>query len=164
MEISDRILFMKYALPCAGTLVRRGTVTQEYVDSLISIVARGAEPYDGAERMFKVANAVCNDLAEKMGKSSIDSEVIRKYFLLEHARVVDDRYKLMGDFDPVACNTYSGKVVSLDFGKAVVKTRLGSNTYRIDFANDIREEDEVIVHWDFVVERMPEGFPLPIPH
>jgi hypothetical protein len=158
MHIHDRILFLKYALPCAGTLVKRGNVTQAHIDKLISLVAKGIEPEQGAERILVVANAVCADLAEKMGKDSIESAVIRQYFLRNHSEVVEDRYKLMRDFDPIACNTYAGTVMALAEGKAMIKTRLGSNAYRTDFTPDIGIGNAVIVHWDFVVERLPEGF------
>lgn len=158
MKPEDRRLFFKYALPCAGTLVKRGKVTQEYINGLVELVSNGGLPEDKAESIFKVANAMCPVVAEKMGKRGIDSDVIRQYFLLEHSAVVDDRYELMGDFDPVACKTYKGKVMRVEDGHAVVRTSLGEKPYRTTFAKQVQEGDEVVVHWDYVVEIPPDSF------
>ncbi len=157
MIIEDRLLFLKYALPCAGTLVKRGSITQEAVDRLISMVAGGRVPEEGAEAVFKVATAMCGHYARLMGKPSIDSEVIRRYFLVEHSVVVDERYELMKDFDPVSCKTYSAKVLRSDGSHALVQTNLGKRSCRADFARDVKAGDTVVVHWDFIVERIPES-------
>ena len=154
-EDEDRLLFLKYALPCAGTLVKRGKVTQEYVDSLIKLVSEGRVPEENAEAMFKVANAMCEHIAARMGKSSIDAEVIRDYFLMEHSKVVDERYELMRDFDPSACKTYSGKVLGVGEGTALVETSRGRKEYKTVFEKGVREGDVVAVHFDFIVEKIP---------
>ena len=157
MRISDRLLFLKYALPCASTLVRRGNVKQEYLDSLILMVSDNRVPKENAEEMFRVANAMCESIAARMKKSSIDTEVIRQYFVMEHSKVVDDRYELMRDFNPVDCRTYTGEVVSLEDGEAVVSTVLGNRRYKTLFAKDIKKNDKVIVHYDYVIEKLPEA-------
>jgi hydrogenase maturation factor len=154
MNAEDRILFLRYALPCASTLVKRGSTTQENVDRMTGMVSEGIAPEDGAEKIFKVAIAMCNSIARRMGKDTIDAEVIRRYFLMEHSEVVDERYGLMGDFDPVACKTYPGKVISTDGGFAVVETRLGSMRYKTVLARDTKEGDLVSVHYDFVIEKI----------
>lgn len=158
MRISNRRLFLKYALPCARVIVKRGNVKQEYVDSLILMVSKNRVPKENAESMFKVANAMCEGIARRMGKSSIDTKVIRQYFLLEHSKVVDDRYNLMKDFDPIGCKTYAGDVVRIGKDFAVVETELGRKKYLTKFARGISEGDSVIVHWNFVIERVPKGF------
>ena len=154
MIVRDRLLFLKYALPCARTLVKRGNVSQEYVDKLVDIVADGNVPEEDAEKMFKIATAMCNAIAVRMNKDEIDDDVIRKYFLTEHSPVVEDRYKLMKDFNPVDCKTYSGKVVGLEEDSAAVKTRLGTKEYRTAFAKDVAVGDIVAVHFDFIVEKI----------
>jgi hypothetical protein len=158
MAPDDRLLFLKYALPCAGTLVRRGKVSQEYINGLVELVSMGELPQEDAESMFKVANAMCDAVAEKTGKSRVDSDVIREYFLLGHSEVVDERYDLMRDFDPVECKTYKGEIVSLGNGSAMVRTRLGEKEYRTSFAKDVKIGDTVVVHWNFVIERPPAAF------
>ncbi len=156
MRIEDRPLFLKYALPCASTLVKRGNVTQERVEKLKQLVSEGKVPEENVERMFKVANAMCESIAERMGKNAIDAEVIRQYFLLEHSKVVDDRYKLMGDFNPVDCKTYAGRVIETSDGSAVVETRLGRKNYKSLFAKDVKKGDIVAVHFDYIVEKIDD--------
>lgn len=158
MIIKDRLLFLKYALPCAGTLVKRGNVSKEYVESLVKLVSDGKVPGENAEAMFKVANAMCDKIAKRMEKDSVDSDVIRQYFLLEHSEVVDDRYELMKDFDPVSCKTYAGRVVSCNNGSAVVETRLGKRDYKAAFAKGVKPGDSVVVHWNFIIEKVPEKY------
>lgn len=158
LRISDRLLFLKYALPCANTLVTRGKVSQEYIDNLVELVSEGGIPEDGTEKIFKVATAMCDSIGRRMCKDTVDSEVIRQYFLLEHAPVVEDRYKLMHDFNPVDCKTYSGKVLDVTDGHAVVETKLGKKDYRTSFAKDVKKGDVVAVHFDYIVERVPEQY------
>jgi hydrogenase maturation factor len=153
----DRLLFLRYALPCAGTLVKRGNVTKEYIDRLVEQVSQNMVPEGNPEAIFKVANAMCDSVAERMGKSSTDAEVIRRYFLFEHAKVVDDRFELMKDFNPVDCRTYPGRVVLVGDGSAVVETVLGRKEYRTVFAKDVKEGNAVVVHFDFVIEKITES-------
>lgn len=157
MRIDDRLLFLRYALPCAGTLVKRGVVSQGQVNGMISLVSKNRLPPEGAEGIFKVANAMCTVIARRMGKESIDADVIRQYFLLEHSRVVDDRFELMGDFNPVDCKTYAGKVVEAGADSALVKTTLGERRYKMVFAKDVKKGDNVAVHFDFVIEKIPDS-------
>jgi hypothetical protein len=154
MKVKDRILFLKYALPCAGTLVKRGKVSQEHIDKIIEQISNNQVPKEEVEKKFKVAFAMCSNLAKEMKKDSINEEVIRRYFISEHDKTVDERFKLMGDFDPVACKTRIGKVLEVDKEFAVVETSLGKKKYKTVFTKDIKKEDNVIVHFDFVVEKV----------
>jgi len=156
MKIKDRLLFLKYALPCAGTLVGRGVVPQSYVDRLVAMVSENKVPRDDAESVFKVANMMCTSIAQRMGKKSIDAEVIRTYFLLEHNKVVEDRFEIMGDFNPVDCKTYVGRIVKENDGLAVVETILGKRGYKTVFARDVKKNDKVAVHFDFIIEKLSD--------
>ncbi len=152
MNISDRILFLKYALPCAGTLVKRGSVSQEEWDDSIRNLSNGhAKP--GAENTFKVATAFCTLMAKDAGESEISENTIRRYFLSEHDTVVDRRAEEMGDFLPDDCRIYAGKVADVAENRAIVETQRGKLEYRTDFCK-VREGDTVVVHWDFVVEHV----------
>ena len=158
MKITNRLLFFRYALPCAGTLVRRGKVSQERVDELIGEVSRNKIPEQHSEDMFKVANAMCSVIAMRAEKRAVDSKVIRDYFLLEHEKVVQDRFEQMRDFNPTECRTYLGEVTKIGSGFASIRTRLGVRKYRTDFARNLKVKDKVIVHWDFIVERAPDAY------
>lgn len=156
MRIADRLLFLRYALPCAGTFVTRGRVTQEYVDNLITRVSEGRVPSEDVESMFMVANVMCTRIATRMHKKSIDSDVIREYFLFNHSKVVDDRFELMRDFNPIDCKTYAGTVTDVHEGYATVETALGRKKYRTVFERDIKPGENVVVHFDFIVETISE--------
>ncbi len=158
MIIKDRLLFLKYALPCAGTLVKRGNTTKEHVESLVELVSNGKVPEENAEAMFKVANAMCDSIGRRMGKESVDCDVIRQYFLLEHSEVVDDRYELMRDFNPVDCKTYPGRVISVGSGNALVETKLGRKKYKTTFMKGVKEGDTVVVHWNYIIEKPPKEY------
>lgn len=155
MKIRDdaRQLFMKYALPCAGTLVRRGVMKQEGVDKLIEIVKRGEKIPDGAENHFKVAMAACSLIALDSGKKEIDEETLHEYYLFEHDKIIDRRYAEMMDFDAEACRIRSGIVKSVSKGFAIVENSSCAGKYRADYC-DARTGDLVVTHWDFIVEHI----------
>ncbi len=147
------MLFMKYALPCAGTLVKRGNITQEKLDDLLDIVKSGKPIPKDAEKIPAVAFAACSLIAIDKGKKEIDEAVIHDYFLFNHDDMIDSRYEKMGDFDPVACRTRVGSVLSVELEKARVLTDLGERDFRTDFC-DVDENDNVVTHWNFVVEKL----------
>ncbi len=147
MNNEDRLLFMRYALPCAGTLVKRGNINQEEVDRLIEIVKNKDEIPTGAENVFKVAMTACKLIAKDSGRE-IDSEIIRDYFINRHDEIIDKRFEEKKDFDPEACRVRKGVVSKASRGFATV----GTKVYRTDFCN-IRKGDTVVTHWDFVVEK-----------
>jgi hypothetical protein len=156
MNPEARLIFMKYAIPCSGTIVSRGKMTREKVDGLTAMVAEGVAPDDGSEKLFPIADAMCNLIARQMGKEEVDVDVVREYFLFRHSQVVDERYELMRDFDPAACRTYPGVVVSAEGGRAVVRTELGEKSYDTVLAKGVGKGENVSVHFDFVVERISE--------
>lgn len=156
MNPNDRILFLKYALPCATTLVKRGTASQENVSDMIVQVSKGIAPQDGSERIFVVANAMCNLIRREKGKNEIDAEVIREYFLLRHSQVVDERFELMKDFNPVDCKTYAGTVIEVENDFAIVETKIGRKKCKITFVRDVAKWDLVVIHYDYIIERIDE--------
>src|SRR3989304_6948631 len=138
MEISDRVLFFKYALPCAQTLIKRDTLRQEDYKIMLRLVVDGKAPAKDSENVFKVAIANLKFLAMKKKKSEIDDETIREYFWFKHDEAVDERFEEMGDFNPEICRTYPGIVRELKGNKAVVETPLGTKTYRKDLIKDLK--------------------------
>ncbi len=151
MRVEDKILFLRYAMPCASTFVTRHIISQDDANSMIEQVSHGAVP-KSAMRMFNVAHAMCEVTAREMNKAVIDAAVIRQYFHGKHNEVVDYDYAMMHDFDPDCCKIHIGKVVAVGAGGATVETDLGQKLYRTDFCN-VKEGDEVAVHYDFIVER-----------
>jgi hypothetical protein len=108
---ASRKLFFRYAVPCSETLAKRGVITQKYQRSLVSSIVLNKKIPKDAEKIFKVASSMCEKTAKKLGKRYIDKEVVRRYFLFGHDKVVDRRYKIFKDFNPMLCRLYSGKVL-----------------------------------------------------
>ncbi len=154
INIKNRQLFFKYAVPCAETLVHRGQKTQKFVDDLVEDISKNKEIESDCEENFKVAYAMCKLLAKRKNKKEIDDEIIREYYLFNHDEMVDKRFEQMGDFDPTECRIYSGQVIDISGNIASVKTILGTKKYRIDYNKDMKRGDFVTVHRKFVVEKI----------
>lgn len=154
MKISDRILFFKYALPCAETLIERGTLKREKFKEMFSQIISGREPEENSENVFKVAMANLKFLTIEKKKDIIDNETIREYFLFKHDEVIDERFEEMGDFNPTTCRTYPGIVREIKNNEATVETPLGKKLYRKELIKDLKLQDVVIIHRDFIVEKI----------
>lgn len=154
IEEKSRNLFMKFALPCAGTLIQRGSVSQQFIDELRIIVKNNEKIPKDAEKIFKVAMASCSLLAIDQRKKFIDEKIIHEYFLFKHDNVIDSRYEEMGDFDPNACRTRAGKINLIEKDLAVVENSFGINKYKLDFVPEVKKNDLVVTHWDYIVEKI----------
>jgi hypothetical protein len=154
MEIENRFLFFKYALPCAETLIKRKTITQEEFEEMLEQVEEGVEPGKGRHEIFKVAMAHLNFIAMEEGKNKIDDEIIREYFLFGHDEAVDDRFEEMGDFNQEKCRTYPGIVRGLKNGQVSVESPIGIEAYEKNFVKGLKIRDIVVVHRDFIVEKI----------
>jgi hydrogenase maturation factor len=152
-----RLLFLKYAIPCSETLARRGVITKKYQRNLMRAVFFNKKIPENSENIFKVAGLMCEKTARGLGKKSIDQDVIRKYFLFRHDRVVDKRYKIFKDFDPIQCRLYSGKISSLKKRVATVQTIIGKRNYKTDISKSLSAGDFVVVHRDFIIEKIDEN-------
>jgi len=157
MKISNRILFFKYALPCAETLIKRGDLSQEEFDKILAMVTSGKEPEKNSENVFKVAMAHLKFISMQKKKNEIDEDSIREYFLFVHDDAVDERFEEVGDFDQEKCRTYPGIVKEVKDGKTLVKTPLGTEYYKNYFAKDLKIGEFVVVHRDFVVEKLSKS-------
>jgi hydrogenase maturation factor len=155
MQIKNKRLFLKYALPCASVLVKRGWVSQKEADKLEKMILENKDIDVDLGDIFMVATSMCGLLARKMNKSEIDDEVIRSYFWYYHDEVVDERFKQIGDFDPVLCRTYPAKVLSISEYEIKVKTPRGEVVCHKSF-EDVKPEEFVIIHYDYIIERIDE--------
>lgn len=154
LKASDRLLFLKYAIPCAETLVQRKTISQKFLDGLLNSVKKNIAPKGEPEKIFKVAYAMCTSLALDSGKKGFDKKIIRDYFWFGHDDVIKERFELMRDFDPSHCKTYPGKVEETRNGTAIVLTCLGEKKYSTDFLPSAKKGDYVVVHRGFAVEKI----------
>jgi len=154
LPVKDKGLFLRYAIPCGEVLVKRGELKEELLRKLNSSVRTGEEISTDIEDVFKVASRMCTILAKQMGKSEIDSEVIRRYFLIEHEKAIKWRKQIKPDISVRECKVYPGRVMRTDKRGVLVKTRLGERLYRDDFAQELKSKDWVSVHYNYIAEKI----------
>lgn len=157
MEMQNRILFFKYALPCAETLIKRGNLTTEEFDNMLTKVMKDEEPEKNSENVFKVAMSHLKFISMQKKKSKIDEKTIREYFLFGHDEAVDERFDEMGDFDQEKCRIYPGIVREIKDGKTLVETPIGTEACKNYFVKDLKIKDIVVVHRNFVVEKISKN-------
>jgi hydrogenase maturation factor len=153
----SRLLFFKYAIPCAETLAKRGVITQRYRKKLMKNVIFNKKIPKDTEKFFKIAYAMCEKIARRAKKKSIDENVVRRYFLFEHDKVVDSRYESFKDFNPLQCRVFPGKILKIKNKEALIKTIIGKKKYRTNFIQNLRIGDCVVVHRSFTVEKISEN-------
>lgn len=139
-SITDKVLFLKYAIPCASTLVMRGDVDDSVIDELKNKAIENKPIIENLHDIFKVASVFCSLTAKDLGKDQIDSEVIKEYFLNRHSKVVEERWLEKQDFDKEKCKV---KVIDLP----------ENHNYKSDFCPDAKPGDKVVVHYDYIVEK-----------
>ncbi len=157
LPIKDKELFLRYAIPCGEVLVGRGELRHEVLQKMNDSVAHGQEIDMPVENIFKVASRMCTILAKQMGKSEIDEEVIRRYFMLEHEKAIKWRKQIRPDIKVQECMVYPGRVLKIDFDKAIVRTPLGEAMLRNEFTPDLRKGDRVSTHYDYISEKIEPG-------
>ena len=151
LPIADKELFLKYAIPCGRVLVERGTLDSKVLERLHRNVTYERDIRERVEECFPVASKMTSIIARRMGKDSVDAEVIRKYFLLEHKKAVDWRARLFPDIRKEECIVYPARVLEAG-NKIVVNTPVGERAVRDDFVKGLKRNDWVTVHYDFVGE------------
>jgi hydrogenase maturation factor len=154
---SSRILFLKYALPCAGTLVKRGSISNKLIEKSVRNISLNRKLSGHPEKFFKTAYAMCKKIARETNKKSINESVIRRYFLFEHDKVVDSRYKAFKDFNPIKCRVFPGKILKIRNKEALIKTIIGNKKYRTNFIQNLRIGDYAVVHRSFAVEKISKN-------
>jgi hypothetical protein len=154
LPIKDKELFLRYAIPCGEVLVRRGELREDLLKRISDSLKSRQEIDIPLENVFRVATRMCTILAKRMGRKEIDSEVIRRYFLIEHEKAIRWRKQIKPDISVKECKVYSGRVLRIDPDGILVKTRLGERMYRDDFAEDLQKKDWVSVHYDYIAEKI----------
>jgi len=152
MQITNKLLFLKYAIPCTNTLVKRGWITQERVDKMHELLKQERVEEDIGS-IYLVATSACKAIAFHKGKKEVDEDVIHEYFLDSHDEMIDKRFKQMGDFDPEECRTYPGKVLIVG-EKIKLMTPRGEKEISNTFVNELNQDDYVITHYNHIIEKI----------
>lgn len=154
LPIKDKELFLRYAIPCGEVLVNRGELREELLAKLNDSVRKKEETDIPIENVFKVAARMCTILAKQMGKKEIDSEVIRRYFMIEHEKAIRWRKQIRPELKVSDCLVYPGRILKMGNDSILVKTPLGEKLFRNDFAEGLKTKDWVSVHYDYVAEKI----------
>jgi len=156
LPITDKELFLRYAIPCGEVLVRRGSLDPRLLKKAERIVTDGKTANIDPARMFPVAAKMCTLIALRMGKKAIDAEVIRRYFLFEHEKAVRWRAKIYPDVIPEKCIVFPARV--LRSGELLlVNTPAGKRILDARFAPEVRRGDWVSTHYSYASEKIPSG-------
>ncbi len=157
MMVEDPELFLRYAIPCGNVLVRRGCLDKRVLNKLENGVVLERSFRGDVSRFFPVASKLCQYIASQLGKEKIDSEVIRRYFLIEHKKAVLWRAKHFPDINVKECIVYPGRVINIIKDKIEVNTPAGRKIVKNIFIPEVNKNDWVTVHYDFACERIPNN-------
>jgi len=110
--------FFRYAFPCSGELAKLRRITQEEYEHLESEFKRGIAPSRKLlEDSFTKAFERIDRLAESMGKSRWDLDVLVKYWREDHNRIIDAGEGIYGkgllDFND-RCKVHVAKVEKIE--------------------------------------------------
>lgn len=154
MIIDEPVLFLRYAVPCGHVLVKRRDLPKERLEYLEKCAIEENEPEGNLEDDFKISVRMLMLTAKRMGKPSIDIEVIRKYFWKEHKACVEWRAKMFPDIDTERCVIRVGEVIGVNGEEATIELKESRAVVNTKFEPDIKEGDWVIIHYDYIVEKI----------
>jgi hydrogenase maturation factor len=153
LPITDKELFLRYAIPCGQVLVNRGSLDPKLLKKAERIVTDGKTANIDPGKMFPTAAKMCTLIALKMGKKAIDAEVIRRYFLFEHEKAVRWRMKIYPDVAPEKCIVFPARV--LRSGELLlVNTPSGKRILDTRFAPEVKRSDWVATHYSYASEKI----------
>lgn len=133
MEITDKLMFLRYAAPCVEDFVLQGLMSKEYSNQIMCATKKG-EVIENSENQFDLAHIMCEITAKKMNYQTIDKRVIRTYYLNLHN-------KLIGIHKPIACSEEDCKI-------KIVKE---INENQTCFFSNI-SGDNLVIHRNYVVD------------
>jgi hypothetical protein len=154
LPIKDKELFLRYAIPCGEVLVNRGELKAGLLKKVTEAVENGQEVDAPVEDIFRVASRMCTIIAKRMGKTEIDEEVIRRYFLIEHEKAIRWRKLVRPDISVKDCKVYPAKVLKIDGNGALVRTPVGGKRLKDGFEKDLKKGDWVSAHYDYIPEKL----------
>jgi hypothetical protein len=157
IDETPEAVFFRYSADCAYHLFSLGRIKKEqYIRILKCREKREVPDRAFLEAVYPAAMERIKRLAETLGKNHWDVEVIRKYFLEEHNKVID-----RGEGYYATAPNALKELCKVRMG--IVKAKDKRNTYRVDFGD--REEvvvgkyvpnvgvgDRISTHWKVAIE------------
>jgi len=156
LRVENRKLFFSYAHPCGDVLVRRGSMDARVLARIRENLRKG-ESIPERPELFKVAYALMKMLAEEMGKSRIDDEVMHEYYWRRHDGHVMDEAKIKSDIVPEMCIIFPARIVNIEGNEADVEILVGRRRVNIEFVPKVSVGDYVTVHYCYACEKINEN-------
>lgn len=158
-DTAARILFLKYAFPCAGVTLARGKITQKEYDVLEKAVRTSrALPWKTLERIFVPARRRIREVAARIHGAPHDSAVIRRYYLEFHNEYIknnDGSYARAPEALKKLCRVERARVIEKGGDYYVVKVSGGKKRPVSSLiCPDARVGDMVSVHYGYAVEKL----------
>lgn len=163
MNETPEAVFFRYSADCAYQLFNLGRITKQQYDAVRDYRKNRKVPdRDFLEAAYPTAIERIKKLAQAMGKNYWDVEVIRKYFLEEHNKVID-----RGEGYYATAPSSVRELCKFRIGTVKAKSNRGINIYRVDFG-DIEEDivgeyvpnanigDRIRTHWKTAIELVDE--------
>ncbi len=155
MEIIARDLYSRLAFPCIERKIKRGEITCNQASQIYSSLKKGEDVSEVLRCHFTVSDIMLETFAKRLGKESIDGDVMLRYFTSDaHKRVIEESYRKHGDFDREECLARVGKVCGMLNDNVVVLTEK-PHVYKDMFSLMPKNGDYVLVHYGSVVNIFP---------
>ncbi|MEM4260162.1 MAG: hypothetical protein QXG00_02900 [Candidatus Woesearchaeota archaeon] len=162
-NFSAELLFMKYAVPCAYTLVELKKITEADKKELENKTRKEIPlPKEKLEVLFSEAYRRLSEVAKKIEKNPWDKEVIIKYFREGlHNKFIDDGDGMYAKLDKSYCERCKIRIGTVEAIKYVGKKLILDVKYddqkRFVFADFIRNPkigDKVTIHHFYACEKV----------
>jgi hydrogenase maturation factor len=151
MKITDLELFYRYAIPCGELGAELGVLDREKVEGARKAFL-GGKPLERPEQCFPVAVKLLELTAERLGKSVIGPDVIRRYFWVFHEEHVREKAMLIPGFPIEECLVWPGRMLSDD--KAL--TPAGERKIKKVLVPNLKQGELVTVHHGYACEKISE--------
>jgi hypothetical protein len=155
MKMTDNLLFAKYATPCGHKHVEKGSLTQKELDNSITLISREKDVPESTLKVYDTALKRCEQIANKLKLREINGLVIREYFLRYHNKLIEKKCALKKSeegFNPDECKVKLGRIAEILDKRAMVDLKEREKYCRTDFVPNLKVDDMVSVHYDFIVE------------
>ena len=152
LKFLNKKLFLRYAIPCLEVKVERGEMNEEEFKEIVEEFAEGRIlSNEEITKLFPVAIFHIKKMAEKeKDEIIIDEEVIHRYFLDEHVKVLE-RYPQK---NRERCYVLPGRVIKVIGDEAVVETPFDRKRISLKLIKDEIKNQDLIgkclaVHYSF---------------
>ena len=154
--MKPELYLFHYSFPCAQVLLDQKKIDQAAYNQLKQMFENNQAPSkEVLEAVFKSAFRRIKQTAGKMHKDYWDLEVIKKYFLEEHNKFIDQGegdYKHFGEDFKEICKVYTVEIVEKQGRILIVKHNDKLQKVLGDLLPHAKIGDKVTIHLGFAIE------------